>query len=183
MHKRAPFANPRVESLSFSMKGPLSPFSEHISDYSCRFVLCFTKYGGVHIKIQYQNQRCYQRFKIAGWPGAWNNKWCLMWETVDSHTSLNMLGVQNRLIKDKEMGTFGASFFKSLWESLVQILGSLVTNRPFKNHIDISRLVWEPTVSHIRHHLLFNAPGQPAILYLWEHLWFCYCILMWTPRY
>ena len=64
------------------------------------------------------------------------------------------------------MGTFGTSFFKSPWESLVQTLGSLVTKRLFKSHIDIARLVWEPTVSHNRHHLLFHALGQPAILNL-----------------
>ncbi len=52
------------------------------------------------------------------------------------------------------MGTSGASFFQFLWESLVQTLGSLVTKRAFKSHIDISRLVWEPTVSHIRHVVL-----------------------------
>ena len=81
------------------------------------------------------------------------------------------------------MGTFGASFFQSLWQSLVQTLGSLVTKRLFNSHIDISRLEWEPTVSHIRHHLLFHALVQPAILNLWEYLWFSFCILMWTPRY
>ncbi len=64
------------------------------------------------------------------------------------------------------MGTFGASFFQFLWESLVQTLGSLVTTRLFKSHIDISRLVWEPTISHMRHHLLFHALGQPGILNL-----------------
>ncbi len=45
-------------------------------------------------------------------------------------------------------------------------------------HLD---LYGSTTVSHTRHHLLFHALGQPAILNLWEHLWFCYCILMWTP--
>ena len=64
------------------------------------------------------------------------------------------------------MGTFGASFFQSIWESLVQTLGSLVTRRLFKSHIDISRLVWEPTASHIRHHMLLHALGQPAIINL-----------------
>ena len=63
------------------------------------------------------------------------------------------------------MGTFGAAFFQSLWESLVQTLGFLVTKRLFKSHIDISRLIWEPTVSHSRHNL-FHALGQPAILNL-----------------
>ena len=38
---------------------------------------------------------------------------------------------KTELIKGKEMGTFGASFFQSLWESLVQTLGSLVTKRLF----------------------------------------------------
>ncbi len=47
----------------------------------------------------------------------------------------------------------------------------------------ISKLVWEPTVSHTRHHLLFHALGQSAILNLWEQLWFCFCILMWTRMY
>ncbi len=64
------------------------------------------------------------------------------------------------------MGICGASFFQSFWESLVQNFGSLVTKRLFKSHIDIARLVWEPTVSHNRHHLLFHALGQPAILNL-----------------
>ncbi len=31
---------------------------------------------------------------------------------------------------------------------------------------NILRLVWEPTVSHIRHHLLYHALGQSAILNL-----------------
>ncbi len=47
------------------------------------------------------------------------------------------------------MGTFGASIPQSLWESLVQTLGSLVTKRLFKSHID-NRLVlriWTP-LSH-----------------------------------
>ncbi len=64
------------------------------------------------------------------------------------------------------MGTFGAAFFQSLWESLVQTLGSLVTQRLFKSHIDIARLVWQPIVPHIKHHLLFHALGPPAILNL-----------------
>ncbi len=64
------------------------------------------------------------------------------------------------------MDTFGASSFQSLWESLVQTIGSLVSKRLFESHIDVFRLVWETTVSHIRHHLLFHALGQPAILNL-----------------
>ncbi len=62
------------------------------------------------------------------------------------------------------MDPFGASFFQAHWEILVHLFGSLVSKR--LSHIDISRLVWEPTVSHIRHHLLFHALGQPVILNL-----------------
>ena len=54
------------------------------------------------------------------------------------------------------MGTIGASFFQSLWESLVQTLWPFVTKRPFISHIDSSRFVWEPTVSHIRNHFFVS---------------------------
>ena len=56
---------------------------------------------------------------------------------------------QNSL-KAKKWALWVHPFFQSLWESLVQTLGSPVTKRLLKSHIDISRLVWEPTVSHIR---------------------------------